>query len=109
MKFLPKTLFGRILLSMFCGLLAVQSVGVLLMLEDRARFGERLLCEYVAQRIAGILVILDDAQPPERLRLVRALSTAPIRLSLDAGWHVGDLDESDDAKAFVGRIEKETE
>ena len=109
MRLLPKTLFGRILVAMFGGLLAVQSVGVWLMLEDRARFGERLLGEYVAQRIAGILVILDDAQPAERVRLVRALSTAPVRLSLDEQWHVGDRDESESAKAFVGRIDREVE
>ena len=109
MKYFPKTLFGRILLAMFCGLLAVQSVGVWLMLEDRARFGERLLGEYVAQRIAGILVILDDAQPAERVRLVRALSTAPVRLSLDEPWQGGGQDESEDSKAFVGRIDKEIE
>ncbi len=109
MRFLPKTLFGRILLAMFGGLLAVQSVGVWLMLEDRARFGERLLGEYVAQRIAGILVLLDDAQPPERVRLVRALSTAPVRLSLDEPWQEGDVEKSDDAKAFVGRIDREIE
>lgn len=109
MKLLPRTLFGRILLAMFGGLLAVQSVGVWLMLEDRARFGERLLGEYVAQRIAGILVILDDAQPSERARLVRALSTAPVRLALDEPWHSGDIDRSEDAKAFVGRIDKEIE
>lgn len=109
MKYLPKTLFGRILLAMFCGLLAVQSVGVWLMLDDRARFGERLLGEYVAQRIAGILGILDDAQPAERQRLVRALSTAPIRLSLDEAWHQGGIAESDDAKAFVSRIARELE
>jgi signal transduction histidine kinase len=109
MKFLPKTLFGRILLAMFGGLLAVQSVGVWLMLEDRARFGERLLGEYVAQRIAGILVILNDAQPAERGRLVRALSTAPIRLSLEDEWQEGEVDASEDAKAFIGRIEREIE
>lgn len=108
-KYLPKTLFGRILLAMFCGLLAVQSVGVWLMLEDRGRFGERLLGEYVAQRIAGILVILEEAPPAERVRLVRALSTAPVRLSLDESWHSGDLDVSEEAKAFVGRIDKEIE
>src|SRR3954463_6970750 len=109
MRFLPKTLFGRILLAMFCGLLAVQAVGVWLMLEDRARFGERLLGEYVAQRIAGILAILEDAQAAERARLVRALSTAPIRLTLDEPWHDGDVDASEDAKAFIGRIEREVD
>lgn len=109
MRFLPKTLFGRILMAMFCGLLAVQSVGVWLMLEDRARFGERLLGEYVAQRIGGILVILDDAQAAERVRLVRALSTAPVRLSLDEAWQEGEVEKSEDSKAFVGRIEREIE
>ncbi len=108
-RFLPKTLFGRILLAMFCGLLAVQAVGVWLMLEDRARFGERLLGEYVAQRIAGILGILDDAQPAERVRLVRALSTAPIRLSLDETWNAEVLDDSEDAKAFMSRLGRELE
>ena len=108
-RFLPKTLFGRILLAMFCGLLAVQAVGVWLMLEDRARFGERLLGEYVAQRIAGILGILDDAQPAERVRLVRALSTAPIRLSLDETWNAGVLEDSEDAKAFMSRLGRELE
>ncbi len=109
MRYLPKTLFGRILLAMFCGLLAVQSVGVWLMLEDRARFGERFLGEYVAQRIAGILGILDDALPAERVRLVRALSTAPIRLSLDESWQAGSVEASNEAKAFMSRIEREIE
>ena len=109
MKYLPKTLFGRILLAMFCGLLAVQSVGVWLMLEDRARFGERLLGEYVAQRIAGILGVLDDSPPAERQRLGRALSTALIRLSLDEAWREGGIEESEDARAFVTRIAREVE
>ena len=109
MKFLPKTLFGRILLAMFCGLLAVQAVGVWLMLDDRARFGERLLGEYVAQRIAGILGTLNDAQPAERVRLVRALSTAPIRLSLEEAWHQGEVEVSEGAKAFESRIARELE
>ncbi len=109
MRFLPKTLFGRILLAMFCGLLAVQAVGVWLMLEDRARSGERLLGEYVAQRVAGILRILDDAPPADRTRLVRVLSTPPIRLTLDDAWHAGSVEDSDDAKAFVTRIGREME
>jgi len=109
MKFLPKTLFGRILLAMFCGLLAVQAVGVWLMLDDRARFGERLIGEYVAQRIAGILGILDDAQSAERVRLVRALSTAPIRLSLDEPWREGGEEGSEDARTFASRISRELE
>ena len=109
MMYLPKTLFGRILLAMFCGLLAVQSVGVWLMLEDRARLGERLLGEYVAQRIAGILGVLDNSPPAERQRLGRALSTALIRLSLDEAWREDGLEESVDARAFVTRIAREVE
>ncbi len=109
MKFLPKTLFGQILLAMFCGLLAVQAVGVWLMLEDRARSGERLLGEYVAQRVAGILRILDDAPSADRSRLVRVMSTPPIRLTLDDAWHEGRVDDSDEAKAFVTRIGREME
>ena len=74
MKFLPKTLFGRVLVAMFCGLLVVQAVGLWLMLEDRAKLGERLLGEYVAQRIANIISILDVTAPDARPQLVRACS-----------------------------------
>ncbi len=109
MKWLPRTLFGRILLAMFCGLLALQAVGIWLMLEDRARFGDRLLGEYVAQRVANIITILDATAPTERPRMIRALSGRLTRFSLDEPWNAADAQATDEAKAFVARVGRELE
>lgn len=109
MSLLPRTLFGRILVAMFCGLLAVQAVGVWLMLEDRARFGDRLLGEYVAQRVANVIAILDAAAPAERGRMLQGLSGRLTRYTLDEPWHEGGVDRSEEAKAFVARVLKELE
>ncbi len=109
MRWLPRTLFGRILVAMFCGLLAVQAVGVWLMLEDRARFGDRLLGEYVAQRVANVITILDAAAPAERGRMVQGLSGRLTRYTMDEPWQQGGVDGSEEAKAFVARVLKELE
>lgn len=109
MKLLPRTLFGQILLALFIGLIAAQSVGFWLVLDDRIRFGQRLLGSYAAQRIAGVIAILDRAEPTERNRLLHALNIPPTHLTLDEPWQNPEpADEhSADAQAFIQRVEKE--
>lgn len=109
MRLLPRTLFGRILVAMFGGLLVLQAVGVWLMLEDRARFGDRLLGEYVAQRVANAIAIVDATAPAERGRMVRALSGRFTRYTLDEPWQAAGAVRSDAAGAFVARMERELE
>ncbi|MBS0336475.1 MAG: HAMP domain-containing protein [Proteobacteria bacterium] len=92
---------------MFCGLLAVQAVGLWLMLEERSKLGERLVGEYVAQRIASIISILDVTLPADRPQLVRALSGRLTRYSLDEPWQAAGADESDEGKAFLARMGRE--
>ncbi|MGH8666828.1 MAG: hypothetical protein ACREUX_21400 [Burkholderiales bacterium] len=86
MKWLPRTLFGQLLAALAAGLLAAQAVGAWLMLDDRSRFAGRILGSYAAERVAGIVSLLDDADAEERDRLVRALSVPPTRVSLEEPW-----------------------
>ncbi len=109
MKWSPRTLFGRILVAMFCGLLVLQAVGLWLMMEDRAAFADRLLGEYVAQRVATIVTTLDATDPAERPGLVRVLSGRLTRFSIDEPWQPGDVLVSDEARAFLARVERELE
>ena len=109
MRVLPKTLFGRILVAMFCGLLAVQAVGLWLMLADRARFAERLLGEYAAQRIANIISVFDVTEAADRTRLVRALSGRLTRFSFEEPWLPPQAEQSDEARAFIARVDRELE
>lgn len=107
MKLLPRTLFGQLMLALFCALIAVQAIGFWLMLDDRARLGERLLGVYSAQRIAGIISIIDQAEPGERVRLLRALNVPPTHLSLDEPWRSSAEKSGEEAKPFIERITQE--
>lgn len=103
MKLLPRTLFGQILAALLVGLVAVQAVGLWLVLDDRARMAERLLGAHAAQRLAGIIAILDQAEPSERQRLVAALNVPPTNLSLGEAWGNPGAEASVYGSAF-GRL-----
>ena len=106
MRLLPRTLFGQILLALLVGLLAAQALGAWLMIDDRVRFAGRVLGGYAAQRIAGIVSLLDDAAPAERARLVQALSVPPTRIALDEPWRSLETAVNDDAQIFAGYLEQ---
>jgi signal transduction histidine kinase len=107
MRILPRTLFGQILLALLAGLIAAQAVGFWLMLDDRVRLGERLRGTYTAQRVAGFISIIEHAGPAERERLLRALNIPPTSLTLREPWHQSGALRTDDAQAFIARIQKE--
>ena len=104
MTWRPQTLFGQIVLALFAGLLIVQIIGLWLMIDDRSRLNDKLLGKFAAQRTAGIVTVLDDADPDDRAGLARALSVEPTTLSLSAPWAVVPAEQSDDARAFVERF-----
>ena len=108
MRWLPKSLFGQIVLALMTGLLVANILGAWLMLDDRARFGERLRGEYTAQRIAGLIVLLDGMTPEERARVVRALDVPPLRLTLNEPWQTS-ADDSPDAADFTHRVADQLE
>lgn len=109
MKFLPRTLFGQILLALCAGLLAAQVAGIWLTLSDRAKFGEGLMGSFAAQRIAGVISILDKAEPAERQRLVRALNVPPTHISIDEPWKAAADAPTDDAKSFIDHVAQEVD
>lgn len=127
MKFLPRTLFGQILAALLVGQVAVQAVGLWLILDDRARMAERLLGAYAAQRLGGVITILDRAESTDRQRLVAALNVPPTHLALGEEWgnpsaesavfgtpfgkmlsrepwQTPSDDEAQDANAFIERL-----
>jgi signal transduction histidine kinase len=105
-RLLPRSLFGQILLALMLGLLAAQAVGTWLMLDDRLRLTARVMGGYAAQRIAGIVTLLDDAAPAERGRLVQALSVPPTRISLDEPWRTEGLAVSEQAQTFAAILQQ---
>ncbi len=106
MKFLPRTLYGQLLLSLCLGLLAAQAAGIWLTLNDRARFGEGLLGAFAAQRIAGVITILDEAEPAERARLLRAVNVPPTHVSLNEKWEQTS-DDGEVAHSFIEHVQQQ--
>ncbi len=109
MRLLPRSLFGQIVLALVVGIVVAQLAGTWLLLDDRSRYAERLRGENAAQRIAGIISVLDGASAEERPRLVRALSVPPTRLSLDEPWQAGGSEAGPDAEAFLRRVARALE
>ena len=109
MRLLPRSLFGQIVLALVAGILVAQLAGTWLLLDDRSRFGDRLRREYAAQRIAGIITVLDAAPAEERPRLVRALSVPPTRLTLDEPWQASGAELGPEASVFLQRVSRELE
>ncbi len=104
MKWLPRTLFGQIVLALLVGIVAAQVAGAWLMLDERTRLAQRLLGTHAAQRIAGIIDALDAADDAERARLIRALNLPPTRIRFDEPWHPQSAETAAEVAAFAAEV-----
>ncbi len=109
-RWLPRTLFGRLMLVLAGGLLVAQLLSAAINAAERDRLLSAGFGAQPAQRIADVVALLDGLALPERRRVVSVLRVPPLVLSLpDAaaptegagsapaaeGWH---------ARLFVGRL-----
>jgi len=82
MRWLPSTLFGRLVLVLLGGLLLAQLLGAAILLRDRATVLYEASGLSAAQRIAGIVRVFDTLTPEQRRLMVSAVSTADLRVAL---------------------------
>lgn len=82
----PRTLFVQLLLAVFVALAMAQLLGARLMLADRNHFVSQLRGEYMAQRLASIVLMLDRTPPSERSRLLGVINQPPSFLTLGEPW-----------------------
>jgi signal transduction histidine kinase len=96
-KCLPKTLFGQVLVTLIINLLIFLTFGFIFIVDDHNKINSHLLAEYSAQRVAGIVSVLNDAEPAQRIRLARNLSVLPTTVSFDTSWQnqKNSLNDSD--------------
>jgi len=81
-RLLPATLSGRLILTLLVGLLTAQLLGAAILLRDRASAIYQTSGLGAAQRIAGIVQVLDRLDPPARAALLPALSSPQLRVVL---------------------------
>ena len=83
-RFLPKSLFGQTLLILLAGLIVSHAIGSWLYTTDREQAVRTIGGFAVAQRIANLTRLVQDAPREWRERMVSALSDQTFRVSLAA-------------------------
>jgi signal transduction histidine kinase len=77
----PSTLTGRLVLILLGGLLAAQLIGAAILLSERATAIYEASGMNAAQRIVGIVRVLDSLNPEQRRLILPALNTSSIRVA----------------------------
>jgi signal transduction histidine kinase len=91
-RWLPRSLFGRLMLVLAGGLLMAQLLSAAINLAERDRLLLTASGAQQAQRIADVVKLLDSMEPAGRERIVAVLSVPPLVLSLhDAPMPAPDL------------------
>jgi signal transduction histidine kinase len=81
-RLLPATLSGRLILTLLIGLLAAQLLGAAILLRDRATALYEASGLSAAQRIAGIVHVLDRLDASARATILPAVNSAQLRVAL---------------------------
>lgn len=82
-RWLPRTLFGRLMLVLASGLVLAQLASIAINLQERDSLVARSTGLRLAQRIADVVKVLDALPPPEREHVAAVLSVPPLVLRLD--------------------------
>jgi len=82
-RFLPRSLFGRLMLVLASGLIVAQLLSAAINLAERDTVLVRVMGMQPAQRIADVVRLLDSLSPAERARIVGILNVPPLVVALD--------------------------
>lgn len=83
MRFLPRSLFSRLVLVLLGGLVIAQLLSFAVHMHERGELLSRASGRQSAQRIADIARFLDSLDAKERRAIVQVLSAPPLTISLD--------------------------
>lgn len=82
-RWLPRSLFSRLVLVLLTGLVLAQTAGLAIYWRDRDEFAQRAFGMRSVQRIADVIRLLDDMSAPERNRVIGILNSPQLRISFD--------------------------
>ncbi|MGE5384445.1 MAG: ATP-binding protein [Betaproteobacteria bacterium] len=91
-RLLPRSLFGRLILVLSSGLIVAQLLSAAINFAERDALLLRTTGLQSAERIAGIVKLLDSLNASERKRIVALLNFPPQVVTLDLEPTIGDDD-----------------
>lgn len=104
MRVLPRSLFARMVLVLFAGLVVAQLVSFAIHWRERGEFMMRAAGARSAERIVDIIRLLDSIAPAERARIVNVLDSPPLHISLGEpplALITGDAEQEERAAQFA--------
>jgi signal transduction histidine kinase len=108
MRLMPRTLFGQLLLALVSGMLVTLALSYWFIMGGRMRLLDHYMSAHVAQRVAGLVSILDDATPAERDRLVRLINAdSSRRIALGESWGTPGQERSPRLSMLAGTLAQE--
>lgn len=101
-RWLPRSLFSRMVLVLVTGLVLAQAASLAIYWRDRDEFMQRALGMRSVQRVADILTLLESIAPDERRRVVGVVNSPQLRVSLDVPSIVSteDPESQDRVRSF---------
>lgn len=81
---LPRSLFGRLMLILLCGLVAAQALAFGLLWIERSRASQSMMLTYLARDVASSIAILERVPPEERMSWLAKLDRRNYRYRLGA-------------------------
>jgi signal transduction histidine kinase len=103
MSLVPRSLFSRLVLVLFAGLVIAQLLSFAVHMHERSELLSQATGMQSAQRIADIVQLLDPMGPTERKSIAQVLSAPPLVLTLGQSplaGRSGDADASVRASMF---------
>jgi signal transduction histidine kinase len=107
-RFLPQSLFGRMVIVLVAGLLTAQVVTLVILLNERSRVDLDARTLRVAQRISDLIVTFDALTPGDRAILAPLISTRTFTVSIaptDADTAAREADDYT-GRAFAAALRK---
>lgn len=109
MRWLPRSLFSRMVLILLGGLVVAQLLSFAIYWQERGQLMLQTGGMRSAQRIADIVRLLDTLAPVERARIVGVVDSPPLRVSLTQPPLVvaqGDADKAEQAARFSAMLRR---
>jgi len=109
MRWLPKSLFSRMVLILLGGLILAQLASLAIHWHERGELILRTGGMRQAQRIADIVRLLDPLAPPERARIVAVIDSPQLRVSLSrppVAATASDPDKAERAERFASVLQR---
>lgn len=104
MRWLPRSLFGRLVLVLLPVLIVAQLVGFALHMQERGEALSEASGLQSAQRIAGMVRLLDSVDAPERRNVARVLSSSSLAVTLDGAVLAATETEQSARAAFFAAM-----